>query len=430
MLGPMHQLAIELNKILENTIVERLLSEFGARMYFPKGIAAQSAEANGKATLYNATIGMPRNGEDPMIPDFTLQMLSPLGPTEAVSYAPNGGVPELRSIWTKEILRKNPSLKGKTTSAPTVVAGLTNGIFQISDLFVNPSDRVIVPELFWGNYTLIFEERKNADIVTYPFYTGEDGYNAAGLAAALEGRKKAIVVLNFPNNPTGYSPTRAEAEKIAAVLTAAAENGTDILAVCDDAYFGLNYEDDIYPESLFSLLAGAHPNLLAVKIDGTTKEDFSWGFRIGFVTFGAKGLEQAHYDALNRKLLGAIRSSISSSSRPAQSLLIMALKNSEYEKQKAILCNELYLRYKAAKDFLENEDCAPLVALPFNSGYFMSFSFPGKAEALRLKLLDDYKIGTISIRNDYLRVTYAAVDKTEIPTLFAHIRSAAAELGN
>ena len=39
-------------------------------------------------------------------------------------------------------------------------------------------------------------------------------------------------------------------------------------------------------ESLFGLLAGRHPNLLAVKLDGATKELFVWGLRCGFITFG------------------------------------------------------------------------------------------------------------------------------------------------
>ena len=42
--------------------------------------------------------------------------------------------------------------------------------------------------------------------------------------------------------------------------------------------------------------------MLAAKVDGSTKEDLTWGFRTGFVTLGAKGLMDGHYDALTRKL--------------------------------------------------------------------------------------------------------------------------------
>ncbi len=424
----MNPLATELNEKLTGTVAGRLLSDFGVRMYFPKGIAAQSLEAREFASLYDATIGMPFTLGEPMMPDYMANLVAPLSRAEAVDYAPNGGVAELRQMWAKEISRKNPGLSGLQISSPTVVAGLTNGIFQLSDLFTDAGDRVIVPDLFWGNYRLIFAVRQKADMVTFPFYSDTGGFNTQGLSQALKGAKKAVVMLNFPNNPTGYSPTTEEAKAIASVLIDAAEAGTDILAVCDDAYFGLLYEEGLYSESIFSLLAGAHENLLAVKVDGPTKEDFVWGFRVGFVTFASKGLENVHYEALYRKLLGAIRSSVSSCSRPAQSLLIRALKDPQYNRQKLELFNELKLRYQTVKNFLDGEDCRPLTPLPFNSGYFMTFSFPGKAEELRVKLLHEMKVGTISMESDFLRVTYAAIDKDNIPSLFTHILSAASAI--
>ena len=101
-----------------------------------------------------------------------------------------------------------------------------------------------------------------------------------------------------------------------------AEKGTKVMVWCDDAYFGLNYEDDIEPQSLFAHLCDLHENVLAAKIDGPTKEDFAWGFRTGFITFGCKGMTEAQYDALVKKLMAAIRSSVSCASTPSQSLIL------------------------------------------------------------------------------------------------------------
>lgn len=422
----MNPLATELNEQLAGTVVEQLLSDFGKRFYFPKALAAQAAEARGKATRHDATTGMALDRGGPLMPEAMERLIVPLTRSEAVEYAPGGGVAELRQMWAKEIIRKNPGLKTSTFSHPMVVAGLTNGIFQVSDLFTNPGDRVVLPDMHWDNYRLIFAERQEAGLVIYPFYSKEGGFNATGLAKSLKGAKKALVVLNFPNNPTGYSPTRDEAKAITTALGTAAENGTAILAICDDAYFGLFYEDDIFPESLFSPLASAHENLLAVKVDGPTKEEFTWGFRIGFVTFGSKGLNSVHYDALNQKLLGSIRSSVSNCSRPAQSLLIRALKEPGYGQQKSALFDKLKGRYSEVKRIIAEGGCAPLKPLPFNSGYSMSFSFPGKAELLRKKLLDELRIGTISIRGDFLRVVFAAVEREELASLYNEIIAAAA----
>jgi len=54
----LNELAVELNDVLSSTAAEAFLSEAGKRMYFPKGIVAQSDEAKQKAKLYNATVGL------------------------------------------------------------------------------------------------------------------------------------------------------------------------------------------------------------------------------------------------------------------------------------------------------------------------------------------------------------------------------------
>ena len=79
-------------------------------------------------------------------------------------------------------------------------------------------------------------------------------FNAEGLRQALLSQKdkgKAIVLLNFPNNPTGYTPGAQEAAIVSAIQEAA-EAGMNIVVVTDDAYFGLFFEDSL-KESLFGL---------------------------------------------------------------------------------------------------------------------------------------------------------------------------------
>ena len=60
----MNELAVQLNAALEDSCAYPFLSEVGKRMYFPKGIVAQSDEAKEKAKRYNATVGLAtRSGE-------------------------------------------------------------------------------------------------------------------------------------------------------------------------------------------------------------------------------------------------------------------------------------------------------------------------------------------------------------------------------
>ncbi len=61
----MNELAVELNTILEDSVAYGFLSDKGKRMFFPKGIVAQSAEAGEKAKRYNATVGLATNHGEP-----------------------------------------------------------------------------------------------------------------------------------------------------------------------------------------------------------------------------------------------------------------------------------------------------------------------------------------------------------------------------
>lgn len=404
----MNKLAAELNEILKGTTALDLLSAFGKRFYFPKGIAAQAAESNKHAKQFNATIGMAFENKEPIALTSIGKYLTGLSSTESVAYAPTGGENGLRTVWKAEICKKNPGIDPDRISTPVVVPGLTNGISQIADLFVDEGDNIVVPDMFWGNYRLLFEGRKLATMRGFPFFTDSGGLNIEGFEQTMRSSAKngkIILIVNFPNNPTGYSPTVDEAEALQKMITKLADEGFKILAIMDDAYFGLFYEDSTYKQSLFSVLCNAHENIVAAKVDGATKEDFVWGFRLGFVTFGSKGMSPEQYEALNKKLTGAIRSSVSNCSRPAQSIIKHALQDPEHDRIKTHYFEELKKRYEKVREIVSSApDDQPLKPLPFNSGYFMSFSVPkGKAEELRTKLLHEEGIGTIAIQGDYLR---------------------------
>lgn len=427
----MNIIAKELNNQLEGTIASRLFSDLGKRLFFPKGIAAQSAEAKERAHRFNATIGMAYDEGDPMVLPSIRRHVPHLGPVEAVAYAPTGGDNRLRKKWQELILKKNSPVKEDGISMPTVVPGLTNGINQVADLFADKGDTIIIPDMFWGNYRLIFEVRKECKIENYPFFAEGKRFNIEGLIETV--RKKPVsekiqILLNFPNNPTGYSLSKEEAEKLQKEILALAEDGYQMLILVDDAYFGLFYEEGSYNHSLFSLFAALHENILAAKVDGATKEDFVWGFRVGFVTFGSKGMNKDHYTALNKKLTGSIRSTVSNSSRVGQSLLLRALVSQTYDDEKEQNFKILKSRYHAVKKILaERTTGKSLEELPFNSGYFMTFRCKGDAEQLRQALLDQ-GIGTISIGTEYLRVAFSSVDEQNLEKLYQAIFSTADQL--
>jgi aspartate/methionine/tyrosine aminotransferase len=335
-------------------------------------------------------------------------------------------------MWLREMKEKNPAMKDRKTTLPAVVSGLTHGLAVLADLFVEPGDTVVLPDLYWGNYRLIFEDKLEARIRTFPLFTPEGTLNLGALSALLASvQGKVILLLNFPNNPTGYSPSAGEAAELLAVIERTGRAGNRLLLLCDDAYFGLFYEPEIYPQSIFAEASDLHENILAVKVDGATKENLVWGFRVGFLTFASRGLsgKEGVYEALTQKVLGAVRSSVSNSSMLSQSLLLEAMRSPVYAEEKSRVLAMLRERYRRSREILDSLS-GPLRVLPFNSGYFLCFDAAEVgAERLRQKLLKEEGIGTISIQDRYLRVAYSSVDAEKLEELYTAIMKTAASLG-
>ncbi|MFP3089338.1 aminotransferase class I/II-fold pyridoxal phosphate-dependent enzyme [Treponema sp. TIM-1] len=430
-----HELAQELNRVLEDTTPGALLSAMGRRLYFPKGIIAQGAEAKQFSSLADGTLGIAVKQKTPLMLPALGKQLPGMNAGEIVAYAPTAGLPVLRDIWAAEIRRKNPALGNSAISLPVVTPGLTAGVSILGDLFLDEGQTLMAANPSWDNYILMAEARHNARLRPVDMFN-EAGIDLSALGAALseEAQKTGFVriILNFPHNPTGYSPTVGEAKEICGILRGIAEKGAKVLVICDDAYFGLRFEEDVEPQSLFAYLADIHENVLAAKVDGATKEDFAWGMRCGFVTFGGKNLSGAHYDALIKKTMAVIRSTISCSSTVVQNLLqkMYSAPGDTLQKEKTAYRDIIEARYKKVRALVDAKKTHPLLQpMPFNSGYFMSFKCKNiDAESLRQKLLYGYGVGTIAINEQTLRVAFSALDDEDINEVYTAIYRAAEEL--
>ncbi len=422
----MNPLAIELNEFIRETNehVYALLSALGRELYFPRGILTQSAEARSGASRFNATIGIATEGHSPMFLPALMDRFRDMPPERLFDYAPASGLLELRSAWRSHLVEANPTLAGRDFSLPVVTSGITHGLSLAADLFFNAGDVLILPDKIWGNYRLTFGVRRAADIITYPLFDSAGGFNLDGLEEALRSesrRRKVGIIFNFPNNPTGYSITPEEGTGIVQILSEALEDGTNIIAMVDDAYFGLFYEDGVMQESLFGHLAGLHPRLLALKLDGATKEDFAWGFRLGFMTFACGGdSPETVYAALEDKVAGAIRSTISNCSMPAQSVLLEALRDPGISGQRQQKHDLLKSRAVRVKEVLAQPRFTEFwEPYPFNSGYFMCLRLKDiDAEDLRLHLLAKHGVGVIALGETDIRIAFSCLEWEEIEDLF------------
>lgn len=434
----MNPLAKELNENIKqgNSHIYEMLSDVGKNLFFPKGILSQSAEAKEKAYKFNATIGMATEKGRTMYLPSIMSMLSGLEPEEALTYAPSFGIMPLRQAWQDELFEKNPSLNGKKISTPVVTNAITHGLSVVADMWVDPGDVIVLPDKMWGNYNLTFAVRRGAKIVHYPLFDSRRKFNIEAFDACVQSeakdKEKIIVLLNFPNNPTGYTVTPGEADRIVDILTNLARGGTNVLAIIDDAYFGLFYEDDTLKESIFARLTDRDPRLLAIKLDGATKENFVWGLRVGFVTYGAffKGDPRQTYNALERKTAGDVRGTISNASHLSQEIVLKSMRSESYGAEKQEKFQILMARAKEVKQVLaEKKYQHAWEPYPFNSGYFMCLRLKDvDAEALRVHLLEKYGVGLISLGKTDLRVAFSCLEKQDVQELFDTILQGATDL--
>lgn len=434
----MEKEATEINNVLKEAspTFYSVLSNLGKRLYMPKGIIFQSNQSKKHAKSYNASIGIAKEnigfseGKGISVENLAPMTLNSIGKyfvgleqNEIFNYAPQPGLPVLRDYWHEKIVNQNPCLKSKEQiSRPVLTGGLTHAISLAAELFTDPGDDLYLADKFWENYSLIFNVKYQVNFVHYKLYKDDySGFNLESLEETLSKSKKDKLVLlfNFPNNPTGYTATEEEMEGIRDILVRIAEKGKKIVVLCDDAYYGLFYDKNIYPGSIFSKLAGIHDNIVAVKIDGISKECYAWGFRVGFITFADNFQSADGYGVMEEKAISGIRSSVSSCSSIAQAVLSHAIKDEDYSKEREEKYRILESRVAKVKQIVYREEYKSYWDVyPFNSGYFMCLRIKDiPADTVRKHALFRYGLGTIAFDQD-LRVAFSCISEENLETVF------------
>lgn len=186
-------------------------------------------------------------------------------------YTANAGLLELRQEISNYMQRKyNVSYDCKDEILVTV--GGSEALDLMIRCVVSPGDEVLIPEPSFVCYkpcTTIVGG------VPVPIETKEED-NFRLLPEQLKEKitdKTKLLILPFPNNPTGGVMSRADLEAIAEVL-----RGTDILVLSDEIYGELRYDDE--PHTPFSAIDGMRER--TVVVSGFSKTFAMTGWRLGY----------------------------------------------------------------------------------------------------------------------------------------------------
>ena len=398
-------------------------SKLGENIILPQDVLIQSKETAAIPGAINATIGIATSNKKAMALPSINKVITEINNSEYLPYSPTPGLPKMRELWKEKILADNPSINKDFLSLPMVTTGITQGIDIAANLFSESGDALLLPNLFWQNYAQIYTIKLGNKIYKYNQFDENNEFSISNFKETLYSIKedKISLILNFPNNPTGYTPSDVELNSLVDVIsTYAKENkNKQLIIVSEDAYFVLFFEKNHKTPTLSATYKLAeNENCLIVKLDGITKEFYSWGLRVGFITYYTKNDELRNI--LLEKTQGYLRSTTSSPSNLSQQIAVRLLDNKQSLEEKEINDKIIEERYNELKQAISTEQLDQLVTvLPFNSGYFFTIKLPSNINAheFRLKFLNEYKYGVYSMDDEHIRIAFSCLDKELIPEL-------------
>ncbi|MHA1953270.1 MAG: aminotransferase class I/II-fold pyridoxal phosphate-dependent enzyme, partial [Candidatus Heimdallarchaeaceae archaeon] len=256
-----------------------------------KGWNTKSKEkANEISGFINATVGTARNNDGSLLIFPTLlEEFGKLSGEQNFAYANIRGMPKFAKLWKEDTLASFPNNLIETTdrlsSLPLATCGLTGGLTLAGEAFLDRDDPILIPNFRWGNIGNVFLKNQQLKEINYELLDEEGELNFSDLTDKIktldsEGKKFSIY-LNFPNNPSGISPSF---EQIKILQEALSGVTSPTIILLDDAYEGYVYDSDAISYSLFPHLVGLNENVMVVKMDGVSKRYCAYGARLGAIT--------------------------------------------------------------------------------------------------------------------------------------------------
>ena len=185
-------------------------------------------------------------------------------------YTPNAGTMELRTAISN-YMRRSFSLEYVPENEIVVTVGGSEAIDLAMRAMINPGDEVIVPEPSFVCYGPI--ATLAGGVPVHVATTAREGFKLTPeKLESVIGPKTKLLVLPYPNNPTGAILTKSELEALAKVIIK-----HDIAVISDEIYSELTY-------------SGEHVSIASVEgmrertvvVNGFSKSYAMTGWRLGY----------------------------------------------------------------------------------------------------------------------------------------------------
>ena len=248
---------------------------------------------------------------------------------KVLEYSPSEGELSLRESFVDYYKKYNIHVSPEDM---VITYGASEALMIVLLSCLNPWDEVIVPEPFYANYSSFAGA---ADITVRPISSSiEDNFALPSIdefEKLIGPRTKAILICS-PNNPTGYTYSEEELEKLKRICLK-----YDLFLISDEVYREFYYEGEFAP----SILGLKGLDDKAIMLDSASKRYSMCGVRIGALVSKNKEVIQTALKfgqaRLSPPLFGQV--AVESALKAPDSYYAEVKK--EYEKRKDVLIDEL-----------------------------------------------------------------------------------------
>lgn len=248
-----------------NSIFAKRMETLGTETAFEVFARAKALEKQGK-DIVHLEIGEPDFDTPKNIKEAATKALN-AGYTH---YGPSAGIPEFREVIAQYI-SKTRGINAKPDEV-VVTPGAKPIMFYSIFALVNPGDEVLYPNPGFPIYESLINF-VDAKPVPIPLLEENDFRLDPEYVKSKITKKTKLIILNYPENPTGGILTKEDLKVIADCIA----NRDDVFVLADEIYSRILYEGK--HESLISLPGMKDKTIL---LDGFSKTYAMTGWRLGF----------------------------------------------------------------------------------------------------------------------------------------------------
>lgn len=249
---------IDYEKVLSNKI--KNIKPSGIRKFFDIAATMEGVISLG--------VGEPDFSTPWVIRKAAIQVLE----RKHIVYGPNVGIAPLREAISKKIEKKH-GIHYDPTSEIIVTVGGSEAIDLAVRGIIDPGDEVLVVEPCFVCYAPLVELMGGVAVPVPTRIENNFKLTADDLKDKITDRTK-LLILPFPNNPTGAIMTKEDLEPIAELL-----RNTNIMVLSDEIYSELTYG-----RRHFSIIELEGMRERTIYVNGFSKAYAMTGWRLGYVT--------------------------------------------------------------------------------------------------------------------------------------------------